>query len=170
MPSFSFGLHKRVDNPLGNGPIVVPIERVPPSHNRSIIAVCLACAVVSWLLWGMRLWTRAFIVRSVGSDDLAMLVALVSITTQDSKPNTYLMILQLFFSVYCASLMTICFLFGNRDSLTGPMMNITTNVRRQLYAYVDQTLLTLIIAINYRRSFLRLNCNSTQNFTWNILL
>jgi hypothetical protein len=60
---------------------------LPPDHNRGpeILAVCggfVALALVAVLL---RIWIRAFMVKSLGADDYVMIGAMVSVAYLRSR-------------------------------------------------------------------------------------
>ena len=58
----------------------IPIEPLPPNQNRgaAVLGVDLTFAIIAVLLVCVRLYVRARIVKSVGLDDLFIVLATVS--------------------------------------------------------------------------------------------
>jgi hypothetical protein len=75
MDSLGHGLHQRSD---GSGSLIIPIHPAAALTNRALVAVLFTCAALSWTLFILRIWTRAKLVGSVGYDDFALFIALVS--------------------------------------------------------------------------------------------
>jgi hypothetical protein len=62
----------------GKREFAVPLHPVPVANKIAILIVCAVCLFVSWVSVLLRLWTRAFISRSLGLDDWIMVLTTVS--------------------------------------------------------------------------------------------
>ena len=58
----------------------LPPELIPGFHDdrSGLVIFCVVfCLVVATTMVGLRIWTRAFILKKVGADDWAAIIALV---------------------------------------------------------------------------------------------
>jgi hypothetical protein len=58
--------------------LLLPIQRVSTSNLPIFLVAVLG--TLSWLIVGLRIFTRAYILRSFGWDDATMIIALVSLS------------------------------------------------------------------------------------------
>jgi hypothetical protein len=54
-----------------------PIKFIPTSGAREIAILCSVLLVFSYIAASLRFWTRTFIIRNLGSDDIFLLLSLV---------------------------------------------------------------------------------------------
>lgn len=55
------------------------INTDPSTHQQAIVIVCIVSPVVACLFVGIRIWTRAFVLHSVGWDDCKLVTPSVSL-------------------------------------------------------------------------------------------
>lgn len=110
---------------FGKGPISVPIDPVPNSHKRAKVGVGMTMLILGWTTFTLRAYTRLILVKTTGSDDLFMLITLVwALWLHQTITDT----LELFFTIFCVSVMIIGFILNGRYELSGDLMTIVTEV------------------------------------------
>ena len=67
----------------------LPPELIPGFHDdrSGLVVFCVVfCLVVATAMVCLRIWTRAFILKKVGADDWAAIIALVCYQTINNNP------------------------------------------------------------------------------------
>jgi hypothetical protein len=82
------GMNSALEARDESGGIVIPIIAVPYSHKLAVSSVCSVCLFIAWLAVLLRFYTRAFINRALGYDDLFMLITIVCMASHWNKFNT----------------------------------------------------------------------------------
>jgi hypothetical protein len=68
--------------------ITVPIDMVP--HSNIPIVLVGVLGAVAWFAVGLRIFTRAYLIRSFGWDDATMIIALVCLYSNiNDRPNSH---------------------------------------------------------------------------------
>jgi hypothetical protein len=86
-------------------------------HNRALLPVVIIFLVLSNSSIALRLWTRAHFLKRLGWDDYIIIAAAVRVNLTVKKLQK-LMRRQIFFSIYCSTVLTMFILAENAKGIT----------------------------------------------------
>jgi hypothetical protein len=109
------------------GALLIPIDKPPKGQTVAVLLTSIILFTLAVIAVALRLWTRAFIVRSLGRDDIVMFIGVVSNKYAWFGGSTD--IFKVFFGVFCGVITTLCIIGGFGDALISyDTLTLTTNV------------------------------------------